>query len=668
MSRNGSLGQQNMKFSGMINQFPALVALTFGFFCSSAVLPAQALRFTVDLRNGSALTVEVAPRTIDWTNVNADGQMSTREISLDDVQRLVLTAEPASEQVANIRRLISDLGSKDYHRREAAEQTLSDNEIGGPYLALIERHVNDDVYEVRYRINRILRELNSITPGEAATSAKFDRLVLKSGEVLEGDAGDLKIDCTYAGRPLLFNRGQIAGLLQVKTTVPVKQESGPTTVKMFHRFQDFEDAQQTVVDFETSPNGDELTKSTNVSEAFTDLGLRLGIEGNGFVGISGYPFDFKPLSPTGNSVCVFETSGSFPKRFRGVFEIAFCVPEQPSTPAGVQEIGLFLARVGHSRDLIMEAYNADGHLLATVEATEEPCMFGGVKSNELIARVRVLSSPHLFRLDRKIDEDYAIDNIVFSTPQPLPFGNANETGVVRMTNGDQFMVDKVEIRDGQIVFDSKQLDATLEMDLDKVAEIDFANKMLDNSKNWLAMLDDRSIVRVNSGNRLNAIDFGDAKIDEENVAAISFASPVFRYPETADFDKGSTILVFPTCRILTQSVDFRNKEIGWDKNALKIEQPLKTVGKEIDDDPTPPTNSISLTDPTPTIWFRPPVTPASTTGKLHLTDGQQFTLGGEAGFKITRIDKEHISIAWKGADMSFPWQRVRMIKFPTKDN
>lgn len=657
-----------MNFSRLIRRLPAVATLTIGILFNCAVLNAQPLRFTIDLRDGSTVTVDVTTRMMDWTDVHPDGQMSTRQIKLTDVQRLVVSAEPVSDQVANIRRLISDLGSNDYHRREAAEQALSDERIGGPYLALIEPHANDDLFEVRYRVNRILRKLKSLTYGDVAHAATFDRLVLNSGEVLEGDVGDLRLDCIYAGRPLVVDRDQIDRLLPARRIVPAKQESVPTVVKMFHRYQDFKDEQQTVVEFETSPDGQELTKSMNVSEAFTDLGLRMGIEGNGFVGISGYPFNFRPLPPGGNSVCVFETSGSFPKRFRGIFEISFCVPQQPSAPAGVNEIGLFLARVEHSRDLIMEAYNADGQLLATVEATEDPCMFGGVKSNELITRVRVLSSPHLFRLDRKIDEDYAIDNIVFSKPQPLSSGNSTETGVVQMTNGDQFMVKQVDILVDQIAFESKQLATSVDVGLDKIEEIGFPNKMLDSSKDWLAMLDDRSIVRVNSGEKLNALDFGDVEIDKKNVVAISYGSPVFRYPESADFDKESTVLVFPTCRILSQSLDFRDDEIRWDKNAMKIEQPLKTAGRESDDDPTPSSNSISLTEPTPTIWYHRPSTPASSSGRLRLTDGQQFTLGNDTGFHITDTDKDNISIAWNGAQLRVPWHRVRMIKFPTKDN
>jgi hypothetical protein len=125
--------------------------------------------------------------------------------------------------------------------------------------------------------------------------------------------------------------------------------------------------------------------------------------------------------------------------------------------------------------------------------------------------------------------------------------------------------------------------------------------------------------------------------------------------------------VFPTCRIVTPSVDFRDDEIWWDKNALKIEQPLQTIGKETEDDPTPPSNSIRLSDPTPTIWYHAPVTPASNSGKLRLTDGQQFTLGAETGFHIAHLGKENITIAWNGAQTTIPWQRIRMLKFPTKD-
>ena len=75
-------------------------------------------------------------------------------------------------------------------------------------------------------------------------------------------------------------------------------------------------------------------------------------------------------------------------------------------------------RIEHSRDFIMECYNADGQLLGAVESTSRPCVFCGMKSSEPICRIRVLSNPYLFRTSRAIDENYAIDELCFSPPVP----------------------------------------------------------------------------------------------------------------------------------------------------------------------------------------------------------------------------------------------------------
>ena len=71
-------------------------------------------------------------------------------------------------------------------------------------------------------------------------------------------------------------------------------------------------------------------------------------------------------------------------------ELRFCLPNQQSVRAGVHELGLFIARVNHSRDFIMEAYNADGQILGSVEASDQQYVFMGIKSSEPIVFVRIL--------------------------------------------------------------------------------------------------------------------------------------------------------------------------------------------------------------------------------------------------------------------------------------
>jgi len=134
------------------------------------------------------------------------------------------------------------------------------------------------------------------------------------------------------------------------------------------------------------------------------------------------------------------------------------LPNQTTVPAGVYEIGLFIARSNHSRDFLLEAYNVDGELLAAVEATDQSCVFSGVKANEPITKVRVLSNPYLFRLDRTPDEDFAIDSVCFSPPAPVSIPTDSRPGVIRLKNGD--LLRGIEISDALNVEYLKLIDET----------------------------------------------------------------------------------------------------------------------------------------------------------------------------------------------------------------
>ena len=121
------------------------------------------------------------------------------------------------------------------------------------------------------------------------------------------------------------------------------------------------------------------------------------------------------------------------------------MPNQGSVAAGVMEFGMQMARVNHSRDFIVEAYNADNQLLASVESSDEPCVFSGIKSTQPIAKIRILSNPYLFRIDRAIDEDYAVDSICFSPPVPIDSLTPKDQPSVTLNNGDLLKTNKIKL-------------------------------------------------------------------------------------------------------------------------------------------------------------------------------------------------------------------------------
>ena len=627
--------------------------------------------FQISLLGGSVITVKVDQASFRWTNVLANGEMTEEQVEFSEIEQLALSDSPASEQVAEVRRLLSLLESPDYLERQMAEEQLSDSEIAGTFQSIIKAQSEHPNYEVRYRVGRILDKLES---GDAdGTRSEFDQLILKDGTRKKGDAGDFKLNCRYRNLNLSFARKDLNLISVPVSLAAVESDNALVQVKMFHDHAgNFFQPGQTTIEFETAPNGVELARNTDVSETFTPFGLRLGTEQVGYVGISGYGFKFS-LPPKSNSICVFETLGTYnkPKRFKGVMEMSFCLPNRKSVPAGVNEFGLFMARVLHSRDFIMEAYNAAGQILATVESTDQACVFAGVKSNELIARVRVLSNPYLFRLDRNIDEDYAVDNICFSQPVPIKTSRGEGKAILRLRNGDLIQGNAISIVDPDSISIEMSDGDPITVALFEIESVRFnvAQSDGDNQDNqWMAMLNDRSTLIVEPGKTFASTMFPHLKFRPEELLGFWSSRNSARFPEATDFASGKQVMVFPTCRIATDQVEFLNTGYRWKKSAKKIEQPLNTRDEKDDEDPTPDINSVdyetSWPENVPTIWTNPPKTPRAGTGRLELVDGQQLTLGINSGFSMEKLDKRTATVSIAGRKTKIPIEQIISIEFP----
>ena len=688
--------------------------LTCAIVLSCCVFAATSVadEFQLSLDGGSVITVEVGQKTINWISVTENGEMTEKSIPFSDVKQLLLSKAPASKQVAMIKRFMSMLDSNSYLEREHAEEQLSDPNVGGRFKPLIKTRSQEGSSEARYRIRRILERLNG---QEEISNNEFDQLTLKDGSVLEGDAGDLTIQCDYRGNKFAFKRDDLRLISTpvAKAVLPAADEK--IQVNLFHTHQKVNDQgiaiphfyrdDQVVVDFDNAPNGSELKRQTEVNDTFIPFGLRLDTAQVGYIGISGYPFKFSPLPVSGNSICVFETIGTYAKRFKGITELRFCLPNQASVPAGVKEVGLFIARVNHSRDFILEAYNADDELLASVESTDQPCVFAGVKSNEPITKVRILSNPYLFRVDRAIDEDYGLDSICFSPPVAVPSVADSQPGVIRLKNGDllkgiQLSDEETEGQSASSALNAKMFDSVRVIDnesisiqvsdtermtlrLDEVQTIRFANhpdgtlgknKKLKigaaqkGSNNWMAILKDRSVISVQPGSKMSSTSFN-INFRVEDIIGLKVSRNPTRYPEAGDFNNGQNLLVFPTCRIAAKNLKFSDSGFEWEASAKKLQQPTQIDGDEDDQqDPTPQFTSVQYAKNSPeiipTLWLASPKGPIPGTGKLRLTDGQRLTLGGDNGFKITGFENNSVVVSIAGNETRIPLNKVLSIDFP----
>ena len=635
--------------------------------------PAHAEELTVVFRRHSVITVELNGTQLPWVSVAKDGSMVDRTIPVGQIQSLFLSKSKSSDLLATVRQNLQLLGDDDYTLREKAEIDLAKN--GGSFRNMLERYTDHPSMEVRHRIERLLKKFaRSNSP-----PVELDRLVLTDGSVLEGEAKDFKLAADYRGTNLSLERRSVLMLKRPLATIP-PTKAEPARIEIVNQHNQFIAAGQQEFRFETDTNGNAFPDRANIDRAFTDLGVRFRNAGDkGYVGVSVFSFKYDDLPVGGRSVCLY-SQGQSRKQFQGVMEISFCVPGNPERPAGVHQAGLFIARVKHSRDLVMEAYDAQGHILATVEATDQQCVFTGVKSNELITKLKIFSNPWLEKLSRKIDVDFAIDTLRISPPievnafSGLAFGGRR----MRLKNGDLMIARSITVTpDLRWRVRLQEPAAEFIFGMNEVSDISFGMKEKP-AEQWSAMLIDGSIVDVTPGKQLASATLKRAISLDEIVGLWPPGTPP-RYPLDGDLTRGTSLVVFPTCRVRSAPLRFSARDVSWTKME-KLQQQL-VYGrenprlKENQEDPTPSETRFDWNNRSanqkPTLWNALPSArlPGPGQGVIDLVDGQRLLFGESEATKLKSVERTMFTFVHQGptqneTEIKIPIAKIRSIKFP----
>ena len=667
---------------------PCIRALIFFTACIAAPFSAvpfiHATELEITLVSGSVFRAEVPLDAINWKEVQSDGQMTSRRIPTRDIARLWLCETPASNQVAEIGELLSRLQSDDYRTREQAETKLSLPEVGGRFPKMLRQLAAGADLETKYRIGRIL---DKISDAESSTISQFDELELKSGRILRGDAGGFGFTCAVDGQRLNLQRNQLQMLRHTDANRPreIEAQAEPVTTEIVLESKGkFYLPEQTTVSFDTDPLGNELIRKMDIGSVFTPLGLMLGCAEPGYVGISGYGFKY-PDTPTGdNSGSVFTAvkNGNQVryKKFRGTLTIDFCMPNQPHIPAGVNEFGIHIATVNHERDFIMEAFNGAGQVIATVEAGERDCPFLGVRSNELIARLRIRNNPFLGKLQRKIDDDYAFDSICFSKPEILLTAattgesDTNKT-LVRLKSGNFWVAGRIELkRDGTIELFDDDFEMPLTFATDAVEFLslpDTSDAQRPKRSSWSVQLTDGSILNVAPGKVFHSQLIPDYIAPTDQIVAIWPTGSPARFAHTEDWEDAKNVIVLPTGRLLTNQVNFTATGYSWQTRDRRL-QALAPNARDLarNEDPMPDLEQVVYKDvdnlSAPTLWLQQPMILDSNAGSIVLRDGQRLMLGEGRLFQLVSLRKDSIELTLNGRAVEIDNDRVLTVKFEPK--
>ncbi|MCE2791745.1 MAG: hypothetical protein ACK493_13560 [Planctomycetota bacterium] len=621
--------------------------------------------------NGSAIQVEVLTAELNWRDLVPGAAAEFRQIPVSEIE-LLLTAPQARTRLVNtIKELVEQLGDPDYRRREAAETELKQLP-SDQVAALLTTATNNPSAEVAVRARRIL---SGRTP-KPVNPDQFDWIKLTNGQILRGDAGEFQLSVRFRGQTLNFTRDQVNALSFVATTPPATAANATTS-----QLVAWDAAPQGLLelDFDRDFVGQDRENATNVNEQYTFQGVRFSSEIPGNIGIRTIPLESEKFGVGVRGVCVFDRRNpETVSIFRGVTRMEFCQPGLPGLASGIRQLGLVASTIDFPRDIILQAFNSDGQLLAQVEANEPKFAYFGLQAPEPIALVRVLSNPYLLQVQRKVDETYLIDGLKISTPERITPAHAGEQMLTTLRSGDLIVGGSLNFgADGSCKFSHPDLGLSLDLNSAEIESMVFAKSAPaepdPKSNRWFALLGDRSVIEVQVGDEFTVNRLDNQPMDAARIVALWSHRDFLRYPLGDDLGSGKRTLVFPTCRIVCDQLKLSATGYSWaEGNPQTLLQPVRlpqtSRGEVPDENPAPQFNRLDWVDPkeaqVPSIWFAPPPASNPKLGFVSLRNGEQLSFGPGAEFQLQSISPDAVVLkSSSGLEVGLIWREIWRLKF-----
>lgn len=684
------------------------LACAWLLFTAPMADPVEGSLFQIEFRDGTVITSEFADAKLMWTNVSDVGQMTVQPIDVARIDSLTLADQPASSQLAEILKLIGQLDSDNFYDREQAEQQLRKN--GRRFRSLIAKYKTLKTTDGNYRLKRLLSSIR-VSPNQKS-NISLDVLTLKDGTRLSGDAGKGILQFKMADKPLDVPRNRISKITRANKNLATRPQTRQhVETKLFHDHAAFmKNRKLKLIDFENKSDGTPLRNiDKNTSFDFVDDGLVLGTEyPMGCVGISGFEVKGGDKPVGSNSVCVYKSKIRKVTRYKGVMEVTFCQPGKLNVAHGVKDFGVFLSRINHSRDVVVEAYDSMDRLIGVCESNDEPCTFCGISSTTPIARIRILSNPWVMDARQKlfetlkqsdkeadvelmsnatfrgyfsnVDEDFAADNMMFSTP--VPIDSIRKDRHFFGKNGDMVVANWVRVfNKDRIEFGSPNV-KLMQVGLQRANTVALKaapKKTVQQRRNettWMAMLRDNSVLQWEPSSFLKSTTL-DRDLSRDDVIAVWPSKKKPQLPLSGDFDHGDNVLVYPGSRVSTSAVNYDKDGFRWAdakirQEDLHAENDQKFNQRTFDlPDPAFPAKKDYGWDTTkmdqyetPTIWFQKPTSLLANQGAIKLDSGEVLVFGPDSFAELKSLDRNDVVLSFQGKEVNIPLARVISIVPP----
>lgn len=648
--------------------------LIFLFTCyvTCPILGAQEQSLFLQLRNGSFILVQTAELHFSWVEFKEETQLPAEQLSWSDIQTLSLTSFQVDKQILKIQKLLGNLEDPSYSVRELAEKELSHPKLTSMHKDLLRKFLESATgFESQTRVKRVLARISG---SREDYENCFDELVMKNGSRRYGNAIEIAISGKALNKPILLGRKNIQRI-SLNAHTKAKSDVQPADIKTYNSINDqFHQPNSTFISFEKNRHGKPIGIGKKVNNMFHHYGLLMETESIGIIMSLKYRFKYCPIETGTFCVCPYDASTG--RRLHGNTLLSFCLPDNPSVAAGVHRVGLFIEDAKHSRDFVVEAYNIHGQIIGMVEATDQRCVFAGFQSNEPITQVRIAENDDLPELEREVDRSYALDCITFD--KPVVIEPATRRGIkrqpvgakVNLNAGQAFLTNEVKMFNDKASFTNPFSGDLESLNWGMIQSVAFTDVLGDGIKRSLALkskkslfvqLNDGSIVHTEKSNPFSAFDFIGYKFSKADIVGIWHKKA--RLPSLSDLQSGQTVLVYPSCSIITKDFAMTENRIVWDgSNSRKKTQKVVLFDEEQDDpndkqtidpDLTPNVNSVDLSksDEIPSIWFKAPKTTNFDQHHVRLRDGQYFVLSKDGPFSAT-IDHKTRSVEISVGDLT----------------
>jgi hypothetical protein len=561
----------------------------------------DAVERTVLFRDGTVLRVKLpADGRIPWQHVTPDGQVIAAPIRYDQVAQVTLVTKPATEQVAEVRRMIAALANPDYAARVAAQKELV--ERGAKFRIILETSfkVTED-FEARWRLEEVLKAL----PGdEAAIKADYDLLkTSEDGAEIDGDVGDWSVTTDYRGTAVTLSRANVRALRAAPLEFSLTAEPPVAIVNRIAEDRDNLFPKDVVrIDFERGPMDESLAVGEDIRRTYVAWGCTFTSVYEGeekFVSV-------EPYNVGGRSGG--RCAANHNPLYQGVMTVRFCLPGNERAPAGVRYVGFWTSHIAVD-GTTLEAYDVRGRRIAEIKTIRSQRDFLALESNTPIAYIKIVPN-------EEVDPDYAIDDLVFDTPKPLAEAGDPEHYTVLLTSGERLHCDSLEpgkmvtLKGITIGIDR------LEIPLEEVAiVVPPKSPALVSAvpESGFVRLRDGSILRCQGGERLTPLRLGELVIDAEHVVALWGGETTLVDPEMEKWPASGALLVEESGE--TRTVDEWKLGPKWiEADALSA---LASEGAKYENSPL--------------VLFAKPQVRLAGSGLLRLVSGEEIVLTGPKG-------------------------------------